>query len=264
MTRTGAVWGGEARLCLCPPFQGCWGRGTSTPATPHRSHKRAPVRTHQRINRSPIIFGGPFLNLYIQGLQDTVNVVDEVLQLLHGGGAWRETGQGRGGHQESVTGLITPSTRAHTGKARGQRRPSPPVCGSLLSECADGEGAVHGKAREMASEPAALFLSPPEAPSLPPPTPHSAPLPTQSLCPHSLMCAGSVSIPSSLYPLSSHVPNASMPGLRAGSRDSGQQARLVRSRAPPPAPNNRLHWVLVTVISPSRQLPSEVGAAGLP
>lgn len=86
------------------------------------------------------------------------------------------------------------------------------LCGPFLPECADGEDAVRRQGRETASEPAALSLSSLGAPGLPPPIPCSAPLPTRSLCPHGLTCAGSVSIPSSLYPPSGRVPNAPMPG----------------------------------------------------
>lgn len=47
------------------------------------------VCSHQRVNRSPVIFSDTFLYLYVQGLQDTVNCVDEVLQLLYGSITWK-------------------------------------------------------------------------------------------------------------------------------------------------------------------------------
>lgn len=47
------------------------------------------VCSHQRVNGSPVILRDTFLYLYVQGLQDTVNVVDEVLQLLYGSITWK-------------------------------------------------------------------------------------------------------------------------------------------------------------------------------
>lgn len=47
------------------------------------------VCSHQCVNGSPVIFRDAFLYLYVQGLQDTVNVVDEVLQLLYGSITWK-------------------------------------------------------------------------------------------------------------------------------------------------------------------------------
>lgn len=54
------------------------------------------VRTHQRVDGSPIVFCDSLLYLNVQRLQDTVNVVDEVLQLLDRSVAWKKRPKKRG------------------------------------------------------------------------------------------------------------------------------------------------------------------------
>lgn len=98
------------------------------------------VCSHQRVNGSPIILSDTFLYLYVQGFQDTVNVVDEVLQLLYGSITWKKKRRKkkRGGCCiKSVACFNLPSTRTRSSKATTGRRPWPcrvsaDACGFFL------------------------------------------------------------------------------------------------------------------------------------
>lgn len=109
-----------ASLPLSPVKQGALHRPWEAACPASRSsssqrHQRAPPCTYQGINGSPVIFSDSFLDLNIQGLQDTVDVVDEVLQLLDGGTAWESTRKRWRASSKCVARLRHSMAPEHTG-----------------------------------------------------------------------------------------------------------------------------------------------------
>lgn len=87
--------------------------------------------TYQRVDGPPIVLGDPFLDLDVQGLQHTVDVVDEGLQLLHRSAVWGEEGD-----RQTLAASISLNGGQQTGSGR---RPAPwgfLLPGLLREECA--------------------------------------------------------------------------------------------------------------------------------